>query len=481
MKLSGEIALASGFIFDYSNMINTDTITSAVIETLESKAKDAADALLLIREQGMAKAHLSKDGTPEHVFFTKLPFVQNGNPNTPESIAKLKQFGSYLQQEIDAVVFLGVGGSYLGNKVLFDIFAGSGWNVGCEKSRHGYPRVYFSGNNLDVDQYSEVVDEVEYLATHRLGKNEQFRVLLVPISKSGTTLETLAAFSYFYEQCQKSSLLQMEVAVVTDLDEDISPLYNLAKENVWQCFEIKEGIGGRFCIFSDPGLITAAAIGMDIDAFLCGARDMENACQSASLGENPALLNAVLKYAAAEKGVDIEVFMPYAAKMKSVGEWYVQLLAESLGKRKDREGNVVYYGRTPVSAVGSTDMHAQTQQHQDGKKDKVIQFVEILEREQQIVLNNPFTHISSLKKYDGLSVDHALKIALAANEEALNSDGRLNAKYILPRIDEYYLGQLLYFLMLSVAYEGELADVDAYDQPGVETYKQIMKQKMSHQ
>ena len=80
-----------------------------------------------------------------------------------------------------------------------------------------------------------------------------------------------------------------------------------------------------------------------------------------------------------------------------------------------------------------------------------------------------------------MSVDHALKIALAANEEALNSDGRLNAKYILPRIDEYYLGQLLYFLMLSVAYEGELADVDAYDQPGVETYKQISKLKMSHQ
>ena len=133
------------------------------------------------------------------------------------------------------------------------------------------------------------------------------------------------------------------------------------------------------------------------------------------------------------------------------------------------------------SAVGSTDMHAQTQQHQDGKKDKVIQFIEILERKQQIVLNNSFTHISALKKYDGLSVDHALKIALAANEEALTSDGRLNAKYILPRIDEYYLGQLLYFLMLSVAYEGELADVDAYDQPGVETYKHIMKQKMSQQ
>ena len=185
MKLSGEITLASGFIFDYSNMLNTHTITAEAIEALESKAADAADALMLIREQGTAKAHLSKDGTPEHVFFTKLPFIQAGNPNTPESIAKLKQFGSYLQQKIDAVVFLGVGGSYLGNKVLFDIFAGSGWNVGCEKSRQGYPRVYFSGNNLDVDQYGEVINELEYLATHRLGKNEPFRVLLVPISKSG--------------------------------------------------------------------------------------------------------------------------------------------------------------------------------------------------------------------------------------------------------------------------------------------------------
>ena len=116
------------------------------------------------------------------MLFTKLPFVKNGNPNTPESIAKLKQFGSYLQQEIDAVVFLGVGGSYLGNKVLFDIFAGSGWNVGCEKSRHGYPRVYFSGNNLDVDQYSEVVEKWSILPRTGWGKmsNSEYCLFLFP-------------------------------------------------------------------------------------------------------------------------------------------------------------------------------------------------------------------------------------------------------------------------------------------------------------
>lgn len=103
MKLSGKITLASGFVFDYGNMINTPTVTVAAIEALQSRA--AAAALLKIREQGVAKAHLSKDGTPEPVFFTKLPFVQEGNPNTPASISKLKQFGRYLQQEIDAVVF----------------------------------------------------------------------------------------------------------------------------------------------------------------------------------------------------------------------------------------------------------------------------------------------------------------------------------------------------------------------------------------
>lgn len=88
---------------------------------------------------------------------------------------------------------------------------------------------------------------------------------------------------------------------------------------------------------------------------------MELACRTEALDQNPALLNAVLKYIAAAEGMDIEVFMPYAASMKSVGEWYVQLLAESLGKRQDRVGRTVHYGRTPIAAVGSTDMHAQTQ------------------------------------------------------------------------------------------------------------------------
>ncbi len=478
MKLTGKIGLKSGFVFDYAAMLTTEYIQAEDIKRLQPKIEKAAAALNLIRTEGIAKAHLSKSGNPEQVLFTRMPLVATNNPNTPESIGKLKKFGSYLRKNIDVVIFLGVGGSYLGNKLLFDIFA-DGRNRGNEKERQESPHIYFSGNNLDSDQYQKILQEIEYLARRKTCQQELFKVMLVPISKSGTTLETLAAFSYFYDVCKKSPLLQTEVTVVTDLKAGVSPLYDLAQENNWRSFDVKEGIGGRFCVFCDPGLVTGVALGIDIDAFLEGARDMEFACRTSDIAENPALLNAALKYIAAEKGVDIEVFMPYASRMKSVGEWYVQLLAESLGKRCDREGNIVYYGRTPVAAVGTTDMHAQTQQHQDGKRDKVVQFVEITERDSCIVLKNCFPHIVAFEKYDGLNIDIALKIALSANSEALSSDGRLNAKYVLPRLNEYYLGQLLYFLMLSVAYEGELADVDAYDQPGVETYKRIMKQKIS--
>ena len=194
--------------------------------------------------------------------------------------------------------------------------------------------------------------------------------------------------------------------------------------------------------------------------------------------ENPALMNALAKFLAYGKGRDIEVFMPYSMHLKSLSEWYIQLLAESLGKKFDREGNVVNYGRTPIVAVGTTDMHAQTQQHQEGKLNKVVQFLEVAEPRENAIAKNSFPHIAFFKKYDGLSMHKALKAALDANEAALCSDNRYNARFIMPKINEYYLGQLMFFLMLSVAYEGELADVDAYDQPGVEIYKAFMKSKL---
>jgi len=474
------IRLQDGFEFDFGTMLGEGRIQEKDILALEPKIQQAVAAMAEIRRSGVAKGHLSKDGTPEKVYFTRLPYIAEGNPNTPGSIKALQDFGDYLRNHVDAVLFLGVGGSFLGNKVLYDLFCGDGWNTLGPAQRGYRPGVIFGGNNLDPLQSKQIVDQVWSLARNTMTKGNRFRLMLVPISKSGTTLETLTAFSYFFDEFNRESYLELEVAVVTDLDTKAqSPLLQLAKENNWRRFDVKNGIGGRFSVLNDVGLVTAAAIGLDLEKFLGGAKFMDQVCQDGDIEKNPALLNAVLKYLAGEKyGCDLEVLMGYGICFKSLSEWYVQLLAESLGKRSDRDGKTVYYGRTPIAAVGTTDMHAQTQQHQDGRRNKVVQFLQVDNLHSDVMLPNPFSHIPQFAKYAGLSLNKALQVALLANREALDKDHRFTALYRLPHLDEYYIGEIFYFLMLSVAYEGELANVDAYDQPGVEAYKKIIKREL---
>ena len=474
-----KLTMPSGLVFDFTNMFGAGRLQEIEVQqALAIQGKAADRAVVQLRKTGEAKHHLSKDGTPEHVFFPRMPYIADGNPNTEASIIKLLKYSKYLRQK-DVVVFLGVGGSYLGNKVLFDAFGGCHWNTN-PTLRQGQPRIYFSGNNLDPVDCNGLIFEVQRLAARYVQIGRQMRVMLVPISKSGTTLETISAFTYFYDILGNDPDIDLECTVVTDLNAPLAdaPLLQLAEKFDWWKFDIKEGIGGRFCVMTDPGLVTLAALGGDIEEFLRGAREMDTYCQQAELEENPALLNALLKFLAYGKGRDIEVFMPYSMHLKSLSEWYVQLLAESLGKRYDREGNIVNYGRTPIVAVGTTDMHAQTQQHQDGRLNKVVQFLEVANPEVEAVVHNPFKNVHFFDKYEGMDMAKALKAALDANEAALTSDNRYNARFTLPKLNEYYLGQLMYFLMLSVAYEGELADVDAYDQPGVEVYKRLMKGRL---
>ncbi len=474
------LTLASGFSFDYGNLYGAGKVTAGDVEELAEKLAAAQKAVETMRATGEVRGHLSKDGTPERVLFTQLPYVAEGNLNSPASITRLKEFGSSLQNKADAVVTFGIGGSYLGNKVLFDVHCGEFWNAKSVKERNGYPKLYFNGNNIDARRTADMVEhliaEARLKAVH--GQPNSYKVVLVVISKSGGTLDTMSTFMVMYDALkQQEPLLNIEVVAVTDpaKGEKATLLGKLAQEQGWPTFSVPDGVGGRFSIFSEVGLVTAACIGMDIDAFLAGAQAMDQACQTSDIYKNPAKLNAALKFIAAEKyGRDIEVFMPYADYLKSVAEWYVQLLAESLGKRTSREGTEVFYGRTPIVAVGTTDMHAQTQQHQDGKKDKVVQFVKVTKWEQDAVIPDVFPAVSKLSEISSIYLSQALDVAREANAEALINDERFNATLILPSLNAYHLGELLYMLALSVAYEGELANVDAFDQPGVEAYKRLM-------
>ena len=467
-----KITLPSGFSFDGTNMLGEGRITEQELHQPAPRIAQAAAAVDDIRRTGKAKNHLSKDGTPEPVYFPRLPYPGDHSPNTPELLEELKAFGESVRQNEDAVIFCGVGGSYLGGKVLYDCATSELW----PHSDHDLPSIFFSGNNVDSEDMLEIQEWLEALAEGKSPLN----VLLVPISKSGTTMETTTAFLYFYDYLSKRpDRFTVHGAVVTDKLLESGPLNRLARKFHWPMFDVPVGIGGRFSVLSTPGLVVGAVLGLDLPELLRGAREMDEACKSADIATNPALLNATLKYvSAANHGATIEVIMPYAMRLKALGEWYVQLLAESLGKRNNREGQPVSYGRTPVVAIGTTDMHAQTQMHQEGRRDKVVQFLFVESWKGKLTVHNPFLEITEYQGYEGLDAGKALQAAMEANEEALSSDNRLNALYTLPELNEFTLGQLFYFLMLSIAYEGELADVDAYDQPGVEIYKRIMKAKL---
>ena len=474
-----EYSLKSGFKFDITNLLHPVGLKDEDIKKISDKIKSAWEEIQRMRKDGFIPKHLSKDGEPEPVYFSKLPYIDESNQslNTPESIETLISWGESLRNNVDVIISFGIGGSFLGNKVIFDVQCGEFWNELPPNQRNGYPKYYFAGNNVDPHRLTKLLDKIVIDAKNY----PDFKVVLQVISKSGGTTETMTSFFVAKERLE-SERINFDVVAVTDPREDEKEtiLHKLATKNGWRIFSVPDGVGGRFSVFSDVGLVTAVAVGFDIREFLRGAKDMDKETQSSDINENIALLNAVLKYLAyINYGRNIEVFMPYCDELKSLSEWYIQLLAESLGKRYDRDGNEVFYGRTPIVAVGTTDMHAQVQQHQEGTLDKVVQFVRIEKWENDPIIPNPYSDIEVFSNFTKIPMSKVLDAALFANAEAQISEGRFNAIITLPKLNAYYLGQIMYFLCLSVAYEGSLANVDAFNQPGVETYKKIMKTKLN--
>ena len=477
-----KLELRSGFSFDYGNITGEGRVTEADVAELSPRLLAAHEAVEEMRRTGLARGHLSKDGAPEKVLFTELPYVAEGNLNSPSSLQKLKAFGEDVRENVDAVVSLGIGGSFLGSRVIFDVTCGEFWNERPSAARGGWPEVYFSGNNIDPRRTVDLVAYLLYRAeVTKLRAGHPFTVLLLVISKSGGTLDTMANFMVLYDRLREAADVKLRVAAVTDPGE-ASPtaLRQLAKEHGWPMFCVPDGVGGRFSVFSEVALSLAACIGFDIDGFLAGARAMDESCGTAEVWENPALLNAALKFIAAKKyGREIEVMMPYGDYLKSLAEWYIQLLAESLGKERDRAGRIVHYGRTPIVAVGTTDMHAQTQQHQEGPLNKVVQFIRVEKWPEDQMIPDVFPDVPSLSAVAGVTMAEALEAARQANAEALAANDRFNALFSLPELNAFHLGELMYLLALSVAYEGELADVDAFNQPGVEAYKRVLGPRLA--
>lgn len=436
------------------------SVKDSDLSRYRKRIKKAVEAVSSIRATGKGP-----DGSS--VLFPHLPYLLDEDLLiSKEEKERLLALGERAK-DFDILISIGVGGSYLGNQALFDLFCGPYWNEMTKKERKGYPKVYFAGQNVDPVSLAELSDCI-----HREGKRAGHRlhVLLLVISKSGTTIEPVSAVRGLEKLL--SDVCDLHLMAITDKEKGrIRPL---AEKNHFPCFTVPDGIGGRFSVFSQVGLVFGMLTGIDIREFLKGAAMVEEACGSEEMDENPALLVAALKYIAMrDYGISTEIIMPYGDKLRSLGWWYAQLLGESLGKKYDLGNHEVFNGRTPVASVGTTDMHSLTQEHQQGKKNKLVQFISVKEpaRDVEVECNE--------KDATGpVPMSRMLDAARRANEEALASEGRMSCHITMERLTPFHVGALMYFFFLAIAYEGALSNVNAYDQPGVEDYKKILHEDL---
>ena len=444
---------APGIEYRYARSLDVGGVSRDDLAAAQPLATKAAEAFQALLESGTTV------GLDEPVWWPRLE-------DTDSSAAALAWAEAL---DAEALVSVGIGGSYLRNRVLRDALLGPHYNARVDR---GGPQLWFAGFHLDPHELRDLVARLKACAR---SEADPFKVELLAISKSGTTTETLATTLSLLEALDGTPGLRVRLSALT---APTSVLAGLARERGGTHLPFPEGIGGRWCVLSSVGLSTAAATGVDVPALLAGARETRDALLSAGddLSRNPALLYAVLHHLHGKAGRSQAVFMPYGERLRCVSEWYVQLLAESLGKERNRAGAVVHCGRTPIVAVGSTDMHAQTQLHQAGPQDKTVTTLDVADWGAVGVDRVPA--IPQAKQLGGKTIAELNTLAREANEEALFGAGRPSDAFVLDRIDARAVGGLLTLLMCTVAYEGELLDVCAYDQPGVEAYKSIMRERL---
>ncbi len=357
-------------------------------------------------------------------------------------------------------VVIGIGGSALGNIALQTALNKPYYNLD-EKKRNNRPRL-FVPDNADPVRLKALLESLDLEKT-----------IFNVITKSGSTAETMSQFlvarQAVAEQLGEDKLSEHFIATTS---KDSGYLRIIAERENLKTFYISDNVGGRFSVLTPVGLISAAFCGIDIRELLRGAAAMAERTSVSDLKKNPAYLNGLLQYLAYNQGKVISVMMPYAHQLKDMADWYRQLWAESLGKETNRDNKVINVGPTPVKALGATDQHSQAQLYMEGPYDKVITFIEVENYDEEVEIPKIYQDIEGVNYLGGHTLNELIKTEKKATELALTKRNRLNETIILPEISEYTIGQLIYMLELQTAFTGELFDINAFNQPGVELGKQ---------
>lgn len=371
------------------------------------------------------------------------------DPYDRQVLARVKEVALRAKAErIRTVVWIGIGGSGLGPKVIQEIFETPD------------SVEFLVLDTIDPGYLETILPIIDWKST-----------LVVIASKSGDTLEPMSLFFLCYEHLKKAMKERAASRVVALTDPKEGFLRTFCTDEAIETLPIPPGVGGRYSIFTAIGLLPMALLGADIDAFVRGAKEMDTLCQSTDLDSNPAaLLAAVQSILDRNRGYSIRVIMPYSQRLASVARWNQQLIAESLGKKETQNP-------IPLAALGTQDQHSLLQQWMAGPRKAWHLFIAEIEKPRVFVPENlpgPWSAIA------GKTFGQLLDACYEGTSRALTSAKRPHVTITLGRLDESHLGQLFFLFLAEVVFLGKLYRIDPYGQPAVEIGKKITKEILTH-
>jgi len=359
------------------------------------------------------------------------------------------------------LLVIGIGGSDLGTRALAKALV-------TEKTKG--LRLHFAGANTDPDELTTILNRLDLKKT-----------LVNVISKSGDTVEPMTTFLILRDALHKAvGKKQAADRIIATTDEHAGSLRELARRECYRTLPVAGNVGGRFSVLTDVTLFPLAAAGVDVTKILKGAKAERDRFFRDQAERNEAASFATSQYVLAERnGRRIQILMPYVERLREFAFWYRQLWAESLGKKQNRKAKMVHVGPTPVAALGATDQHSQLQLYIEGPDDKTVTFIEVDRFENDQRVPTSAHDIPSLSYLSGTSMQKIIHAEREASARALTAAGRPNATIHLSRISPESMGALILFFQIATAISGELYDINAYDQPGIEAGKRTMKKILS--
>lgn len=384
-----------------------------------------------------------------------LGWVELPNNYDKEEFSRIKAAARKIQSDSEALVVIGIGGSYLGARAAIEMLGHSFYNQ-LPKEKRNTPAIYFAGNNISSTYLSELLELLE-------DKDISVNV----ISKSGTTTEPAIAFRVFRNLLERKYGKEgARKRIYATTDQARGALKKLADTEGYETFVIPDDVGGRYSVLTAVGLLPIAVSGADIDKMMQGAQDAVNEYKQPLLQKNSCYQYAVVRNALYRKGKTIELMVNYEPQLHYFAEWWKQLYGESEGKDKK--------GIFPAAVDFSTDLHSMGQYIQEGLRNIFETVLNVENVKKEIVIDKETEDLDGLNFLAGKTVDFVNKRAFEGTLLA-HTDGEVpNLVLNIPKLDEYYFGNMVYFFEKACGISGYLLGVNPFDQPGVEAYKKNM-------